>query len=88
MLRILDEGLGFTRGIVADLSKAVGDLQRERSWLQAQLNALDKAISVLSGLSRSRGRRPRRKMSAAGRKRSAAAQRARWAKWKVAKKKR
>jgi hypothetical protein len=60
MLRILDEGLGFTRGIVADLSKAVGDLQRERSWLQAQLNALDKAISVLSGLSRSRGRRPRR----------------------------
>jgi hypothetical protein len=88
MLRVLDEGVGFTRGIVADLSKAVRDLQRERSSLQAHLNALDNAISVLRGLSSSRGRRPRRKMSAAGRKRIAAAQRARWAKWKVAKKKR
>jgi predicted nucleic acid-binding Zn-ribbon protein len=29
---------------VADLSKAVRDLQRERSRLQAQLNALDNAI--------------------------------------------
>ena len=66
MLRILDEGLGFTRGLVADLTKAVRDLQRERSRLQAQLNALDNAISVLSGLSGSRGRRPRREMSAAG----------------------
>jgi hypothetical protein len=51
------------------------------------LNALDNAISVLGGLSGSRGRRPRRKMSVAGRKRIAVAQRARWAKWKIAQKK-
>jgi hypothetical protein len=72
---------------VTDLSNAVRDLQRERSRLQAQLNALDNAISVLGGLSGSRGRRPRRKMSVAGRKRIAVAQRARWAKWKIAQKK-
>jgi len=69
---------------VVNLSKTVRDLETERNRLHAQLKTIDSAISVLSGLSSSRGRRPRRKISAAGRKRIAAAQRARWARWKVA----
>jgi len=72
---------------LTNLSKTIRDLQTERNRLLAKLNALDNAISVLGGLSGSRGRGPRRKMSPAARKRIAAAQRARWAKWKVAQKK-
>ena len=69
---------------MVNLSKTVRDLETERNRLQAQLKKIDSAISVLSGLSSARGRLPRRKISAAGRKRIAAAQRARWARWKVA----
>ena len=56
-------------------------LQLERSRLQAQLARFDNAIAALNGVSRtgvSRGRG----ISAAGRARIAAAQRARWAKVK------
>ena len=65
------------------LSNAVRDLQRQRNDIHAQLSALDNAISLLSSSTQRRGRRggPRR-MSAAARQRIAAAQRARWAKWK------
>src|SRR5712692_313233 len=61
-------------GNVADLSKAVRDLQAERKRLQGELNALGKAIAALSSLIGSDGRRPRHRMSAAARRRIAAAQ--------------
>jgi hypothetical protein len=68
---------------MADLFKAVQELQQQRNYLQAQLSALDTAISLLSSSTQRRaGRGGPRRMSAAARQRIAAAQRARWAKWK------
>lgn len=63
---------------MADLGAVLAQLKAERS-------KLDRAIEVLSGLAgRSRGN-GKRKMSAAARERIAAAQRARWAKFKAKK---
>jgi len=77
-----------------NLTKAVRQLKKERAQAQGQLEQLDAALKVLGSLGtvgRSFGRdrtvtRKRRTMSAAARKRIAAAQRARWAKWKAARK--
>jgi hypothetical protein len=74
------------------LTIAVRQLKQERERARKELQRLDAAIRVLSGLTgtkrgvgRGRARMAkRRNMSAAGRKRIAAAQRARWAKWKTA----
>lgn len=77
-----------------NLSKVVGQLKKERQQTQAKLVQLDTALKVLrvvrttgSGVNgrrvRSANRRP---MSSAAKKRIAAAQRARWAKWRAAKK--
>ena len=65
---------------MADLSAVIAKLKAERA-------KLDKAIEVLSGLDgRSRGGRSgKRKLSAAARGKIAAAQRARWAKFKAKK---
>lgn len=61
---------------MADLGAVLAQLKAERA-------KLDKAIAVLSGLNgRSSGRGGKRRMSAAARERIAAAQRARWAKFK------
>ena len=66
---------------MADLSNIVKRLIEER-------NRLNAAIAALQGVSNGAPRRGRkRNMSAAGRARIAAAQRARWAKFKRAKKK-
>ena len=78
---------------MANLSRALNELQQERSRAEREVERLDNAISVLRGLvghnhfgrparggRTARMRRPRRKMSAAGRRKIAAAQRARWAK--------
>ena len=65
---------------MADLSAVVAQLKAERA-------KLDKAIEALSGFagkSSDAGRGPRR-LSAAARERIAAAQRARWAKFKAKK---
>jgi hypothetical protein len=69
-------------------------LKEERGQLQARMEQLDEALKALTGLGSVRGttrrRDPaqapgkRRTMSAVARKRIAAAQRARWAKWKAA----
>ena len=71
-----------------DLAKTIGLLKQEREQAARNLDQLDAALKVLSGLrSVRRGKRGgtnRRTMSAAARKRIAAAQRARWAKWKAA----
>jgi len=78
---------------MANLSRALQDLRQERSRAEREVERLDNAISVLQGLvggnhlgrparggRTARMGRPRRRMSAAGRRKIAAAQRARWAK--------
>ena len=57
------------------------NLEQERARLASQLGRLNSAISALTGVSHG-GTRPTPKISAAGRARIAAAQRARWAKVK------
>ena len=55
--------------------------------LQRNVDRLQKVIKLLGGVQKkAKAGKPRRKMSAAGRKRIAAAQRARWAKVRAAKK--
>jgi hypothetical protein len=80
---------------MANLSAVVSQLRRERERVSRELERLDSAIAALNHVagrsngrktasaSSNRGRRPRRKLSAAARARIAAAQRARWAKVKA-----
>ena len=63
---------------MTDLSAVVAQLKKER-------DKLDRAIAALSGVAGAGGRRGPRKLSAAARERIAAAQRARWAKFKAKK---
>jgi hypothetical protein len=78
---------------MANLAETVKDLVQERSRMAGQIKKLDKAISVLRKLDGSspsstpKSVSKRRPMSAAARRKIAAAQKARWAKWKAAKKK-
>ena len=74
------------RGAMANLTPVVRDLQKKRDQLQEQIGRLDSAINTLSGLNGRGGRGGRRNLSAAARQRIAAAQKARWAKWKKANK--
>lgn len=76
-----------------NLTEAVRQLKQERDQARKNLEQLDRALKVLSGLTGlgrgfARGQKKRRTMSTAARKRIAAAQRARWAKWKAAKSRR
>ena len=64
---------------MASLTSVLKYLEQERNHLGAQLERLNHALSVLIGTSNHRARRT---ISAAGRARIAAAQRARWAKVK------
>ena len=73
------------------LSGLVAELRTERDRAQKELEQLNAALVALGGLgyangrsSPSRARKKRKPMSAGARKRIAAAQRARWAKWKTA----
>jgi hypothetical protein len=78
-----------------NLTNAVRQLKKEREQARRRLEQLDTALKALGGvgdLNRGSVRTrttsgKRRPMSAAARKRIAAAQRARWAKWKAARKK-
>jgi uncharacterized coiled-coil DUF342 family protein len=77
---------------MANLQQVVEQLHTERKKVQNELSRLDAAISALghnngSGATRSLSSRPRRTLSASARKRIAAAQKARWAKWKAKQKK-
>ena len=72
---------------MANLNNAIRQLRQERKHAQLQIEKLDSAISVLEGLTGSisaiptrNGSRPKRKVSAAARRRMARAQKARWAK--------
>ena len=75
---------------MANLAKVVQQLRMERDQAVKRIEQLDEALKALGSLSGSRGRighartpGKRRTMSVAARKRIAAAQRARWAKWKA-----
>ena len=80
---------------MANLNRALNELRQERNRAEREVERLDEAISVVQGLvgrnhlggnarpgRTARMGRPHRKMSAAGRRKLAAAQRARWAKLK------
>jgi len=81
---------------MSNLADVVQQLKKERAQAQRTVEQLDGALKALGGLVGLRGRggrmgraqtssMKRRTMSVAARKRIAAAQRARWAKWKAAK---
>jgi hypothetical protein len=78
---------------MANLAKVVQQLRNERNQAQNRLEQVDAALKALTGLNSGRGKSNRahadggrrRPMSPAARKRIAAAQRARWAKWKASK---
>jgi len=72
-----------------NLDKVVKSLVSEQRTLQSKLNQVEAAITALRGMShngRNIGSRPKRILSVAARRRIAAAQRARWAKYKQQKK--
>jgi hypothetical protein len=72
-----------------DMTRVVALLRQEREQTQKRLEQLDRALSALGGSGMRAIRLPatkRRTMSAAARKKIAAAQRARWAKWKAGRK--
>lgn len=79
-----------------NLNNVVRQLKEEREQTRAKLDQLDTALRVLGeastvGRTAGRGRTTsgrRRTMSAAAKKRIAAAQQARWAKWRAARKNR
>ncbi len=73
---------------MANLLRILNQLHRERTRAKKGLNRLDKAIAAVGKLvrghpgraTRPRKSKPRRKLSAAARKRIGRAQKARWAK--------
>ena len=80
---------------MSNLAHVVQQLRKERNQALRSIKQLDEALKALSGVGALRGTTTRhdraqasgskrRTMSAAARKRIAAAQRARWAKWKAA----
>jgi hypothetical protein len=79
---------------MSNLAHVVQQLRKERNQAQTRIEQLDEALKALAGLTGVRGAAQiqghtqagwkRRTMSASARKRIAAAQRARWAKWKAA----
>lgn len=70
------------------LNQAIATLKAENKRLEQELKNVGSAIAALEGASNNgRGIRARlsgRTMSASGRKKIAAAQKARWAKWRAA----
>jgi hypothetical protein len=83
---------------MSNLGNVVEQLRQERDQAQRRVEQLDAALNALSGVGAlhaatiRHGRAQlsgakRRTISAVARKRMAAAQRARWAKWKAAQKK-
>jgi hypothetical protein len=77
------------RGTMTNLTGVIRKLRQERQRVHGEMERLDAALAALGGLGspegkakRSRAPKVRKTMSAAARKKIAAAQRLRWAKWK------
>ncbi len=72
---------------VKGINSVVSQLKKERTNLEGELKHVDAALSVLGRLNGgSYSAKPRRTLSASARRKIAAAQRARWAKVRAAKK--
>jgi len=67
---------------MANLSSLVKQLKQERDRVEKQLSGLNAALTAFAGVYGGSAVNGKRQISAAGRKRIAAAQRARWAKVK------
>ena len=73
---------------MANLSSLVKQLKQERDRVERQLSGLNAALTAFAGVySGGKPVRKRRKMSAKSRAKIAAAQRARWAKYRKSAKK-
>lgn len=75
-----------------DFSGVVQQLQNQKVELESQLQKVNSAVAALKGVGNKNGglrvaSGPSRVISVAARKRIAAAQKARWAKWRASKKK-
>jgi hypothetical protein len=70
------------------MQSVIGELQKERTRLEDELHRVSDALTAFGKVYLRTGKSSRKKrtISAAGRKRIAAAQRARWAKVRAAKK--
>jgi hypothetical protein len=71
---------------VRGIDSIVSQLRREKTNLAGELKQVDAALSVLGRLNGRSSIRPKRILSASARRKIAAAQRARWAKVRAAKK--
>ena len=65
---------------MVDVSSIVKQLKKERDRVVKQLSGMDAALTAFAGVYSGSARNGKQQISAAGRKRIAAAQRARWAK--------
>jgi len=72
---------------MSSLNHVLSALQSEQKILERQLEQVKRAVTALRGLGGRNRKGPRKGMSAKARASIAAAQRARWAKWRAAKKK-
>jgi hypothetical protein len=72
---------------MSNLNHVLSALQSEQQNLERQLEQVKKAVAVLRGLGGRDRKGPRKRMSAKAPASIAAAQRARWAKWRAAQKK-
>jgi hypothetical protein len=72
---------------MSSLNHVLSALQSEQKILERHLVQVRKAVAVLRGLGGRNRKGTRKGMSAKARASIAAAQRARWAKWRAAKKK-
>src|SRR5215467_12964040 len=70
-----------------NLNRVVAELKSEQQRLERQLQQVKRAVAVLQGFGTRSSGRGTRKLSAAGRARIAAAQRARWARVRAGKRK-
>ena len=69
---------------MANVSSIIAQLKQERDRVAKQLSGLNAALTAFANVYQGKGRR--RKMSAKSRAKIAAAQRARWAKFRAKKK--
>jgi hypothetical protein len=64
---------------MGNVSSIIGQLKKERDRLERQLTGLNAALTAFAGVYSGSAIHGKRRISAVGRKRIAAAQRARWA---------
>jgi hypothetical protein len=83
-----DDTISDRGGLMANLSSIMKQLRKERDRVEKQLSGLNAALTAFAGVyGGSKPSRKRRKMSAQSRAKIAAAQRARWAKYRKSAKK-